>query len=185
MLPTLAEYMAGEFDNRAQSLESPAWFVHLRLWQRPVNLFTEDSFTIFAEQSNVMKLDQPYRQRLMRLQEKGDRLTVQYYQFKDPSSVQGAGQKPELLDHLTESEIELLPGCILQVTSSAGKFIASPPPDTCCKFSLQGTVIQVSLGFEAMSDRFLSYDKGINTETQQPIWGALMGAYDFVKTRSY
>lgn len=185
MLSTLAEYMAGEFDNRAQSLESPAWFVHLRLWQRPVKLFTEDSFTIFAEQSNVLKLDQPYRQRLIRLQEKGDALTAQYYQFKNPSLVQGAGQQPELLNNLNESEIELLPGCILQVTSSTEKFSASPSPDACCKFSLQGTVIQVSLGFEAMRDRFLSYDKGINPETQQPIWGALMGAYDFVKTRSY
>ncbi|WNZ43577.1 chromophore lyase CpcT/CpeT [Leptolyngbya boryana CZ1] len=185
VLSTLAEYLVGEFDNRAQAIESPIWFVHLRLWQRRVKLFTEDSFTIFAEQSNVLKLDQPYRQRLLRLQETAGAITVQYYQFKDPSLVRGAGQHPELLEGLSESEIERLPGCVLQVSESAGRFIAAAPPETCCKFSLQGTVIQVSLGFEAMRDRFLSYDKGINPETQQAIWGALMGAYEFEKLRSY
>ncbi|MBE9011103.1 chromophore lyase CpcT/CpeT [Pseudanabaenaceae cyanobacterium LEGE 13415] len=179
----LAKYLAGEFHNQIQARESPTWFVHLRLWQRSIQLFEDP--TIFAEQSNVLKLDQPYRQRLMRLQESAEGLKVQYYQFKDPSLVKGAGQRPELLDRLTQDAIELLPSCTLNVTvkstAEGYHFIASPPPDTRCTFSLQGSTIQVSLGFEAMSDRFLSYDKGIDPETQQPIWGALMGAYEFQK----
>jgi hypothetical protein len=178
VLATLADYMIGEFENRAQSLESPAWFVYLRLWQRRVELF-EDSLTIFAEQANVLKLDQPYRQRLMRLQENNGAITVQYYQFNDPSSVRGAGAKPEMLKGLSESDIELLPGCVLQVSQLGDRYVASPPPDTCCKFSLQGTVIQVSLGFEAMQEKFLSDDKGIDVETQKAIWGAMMGTYEF------
>ncbi|MCU0550302.1 MAG: chromophore lyase CpcT/CpeT [Leptolyngbya sp. Prado105] len=183
LLSTLAGYLIGEFDNLAQALESPIWFVHLRLWQRRVELFTQDSFAIFAEQSNVLKLDQPYRQRLLRLQQKSGAITVQYYQFRDPSLVRGAGQHPELLDRVTESDIERLPGCVLPVSEAAGRFIAAPAPDSCCRFSLQGTEIQVSLGFEATSERFLSYDKGIDIETQRPIWGALMGAYEFEKIR--
>ncbi|GAP96544.1 chromophore lyase CpcT/CpeT [Leptolyngbya sp. NIES-2104] len=179
----LAQYMAGEFDNQVQARESPTWFVHLRLWQRPVQLF--EDLTIFAEQSNVLKLDQPYRQRLLQLQETENGLKVQYYQFKDPSLVKGAGQRPELLDRLSDQAIELLPGCTLEVTvkslAQGFHFIASPPPNSRCAFSLQGSTIQVSLGFEAMPDRFLSYDKGIDPETQQPIWGALMGAYEFQK----
>lgn len=189
LLSTLAQFITGEFDNQLQARESPAWFVHLRLWQRSTNLFSEDSVTIFAEQSNVLKLDHPYRQRLLRLQEIENRLTVQYYQFKDPSLVKGAGQQPELLDRITDNEIELLPGCTLQVTANeiaqGWHFIATPPPDTRCAFSLQGSTIQVSLGFEAMGERFLSYDKGIDPDTQQAIWGALMGAYEFQKVRSY
>ncbi|BAU11145.1 hypothetical protein LEP3755_16380 [Leptolyngbya sp. NIES-3755] len=183
LVSVLADYMTGEFENQSQARESPTWFVHLRLWQRSIQLFEDP--TIFAEQSNVLKLDQPYRQRLLRLQETEDGLKVQYYQFKDPSCVKGAGQRPELLDRLTHEEIELLPGCTLDVTvksiAQGYHFVASPPPDSCCVFSLQGSTIQVALGFEAMSERFLSYDKGIDLETQQPIWGALMGAYEFQK----
>lgn len=179
----LAEYMAGEFDNQVQARENPTWFVHLRLWQRPVQLF--EDLTIFAEQSNVLKLDQPYRQRLIRLQETENGLKVQYYQFKDPSRVKGAGQQPELLDRLSDQDIELLPGCTLDITvksiAQGFHFVALPPPDTQCVFSLRGSTIQVSLGFEATPERFFSYDKGIDPQTQQPIWGALMGAYEFQK----
>ena len=42
------------------------------MWQRPVPLFREDSLTLFAEQANVINLDQPYRQRLIRLMQTDD-----------------------------------------------------------------------------------------------------------------
>lgn len=184
-LSTLAQYIAGEFDNRDQAIDNPAWFVHLRLWQRPVNLFTDDSFTLFAEQANVLKLDQPYRQRLLRLSLIDDTIAVQYYGFKDPLRVKGAGQTPDLFNGISEADIERLPGCILQVIARNDRFIATPPPQARCCFSAQGTTIQVSLGFEASVDRFLSYDKGLDPETEKPIWGALMGAYEFTKRQQF
>lgn len=42
-LTTLASYLAGEFSNQAQAIEQPAWYVSLRLWIRPVPIFSEDS----------------------------------------------------------------------------------------------------------------------------------------------
>lgn len=60
--------MTGEFDNREQALVEPAWYVHLRLWQVPIPLFTEDSITLFAEQTNIVSSERPYRPRLIRLQ---------------------------------------------------------------------------------------------------------------------
>ena len=49
-LIALAQYMAGEFDNREQALAEPTWYVHLRMWQRPlpVPLFSEPSIALFA-----------------------------------------------------------------------------------------------------------------------------------------
>jgi hypothetical protein len=40
-LTALAEYLAGEFDNSSQAIADPAWYVHLRMWQRPVSLFSK------------------------------------------------------------------------------------------------------------------------------------------------
>lgn len=60
-ITALANYLTGEFDNKSQALEQPVWYVHLKLWIRPVPIFTEDSITLFAEQANIIKLDQPYR----------------------------------------------------------------------------------------------------------------------------
>jgi len=187
-LTALAEYLAGEFDNRAQAIADPAWYVHLRMWQRPVSLFSEDSFTLFAEQANILKLDQPYRQRIMRLQEKpdADTIQVQYYMPKDPDTLKCAGQNPDLLNTLTPEQLDLLPGCILcvkqqEIAPNSYKFTTTAPPDTRCCFTYSGNTIQVSLGFEATKNEFYSYDKGIDPETGKATWGAILGPYRYTK----
>ncbi|HEY9302185.1 MAG TPA: CpcT/CpeT family chromophore lyase, partial [Phormidium sp.] len=70
-LIALAQYMAGEFDNREQALADPTWYVHLRLWQRPlpIPLFSEPSIALFAEQANILELDKPYRPRIVQLRQ--------------------------------------------------------------------------------------------------------------------
>lgn len=191
-LVNLGQYLAGEFDNREQALAEPIWYVHLRLWQRPVQLFTDDSITIFAEQANIVNLDRPYRQRILRvMSSKSDTsLQVQYYMLKNPSALAGAGCNPNLLKTLTSDQLELLPGCILKVTQqevalNQYQFIATPPPDTRCTFTYQGNTIQVSLGFEITETALNSYDKGIDQLTGKATWGAILGPYRYTKREQY
>jgi hypothetical protein len=192
-LIALGDYLAGKFDNRSQALADSAWFVHLHLWQIPVDLFAEDSITLFAEQANILNLDQPYRQRIMRLMSGGASdalLQVQYYMFKDPSAFSGAGRNPALLQKLTVDELDLLPGCILTVTqqtiaSHSYKFTATPPPNTRCCFTYGSQMIQVALGFEVTATEFKSYDKGIDSDTGKATWGAILGPYCYTKREQY
>lgn len=179
-LKTLADYMSGEFDNQKQAAADPAWYVHLKLWQVIVPLFTEDSITIFAEQANIVSLNKPYRPRLIRLQQQQN-IKVQYYMPKNPSSVNGAATNPDLLKTLTVDDFELLPGCLLDVINEDNVFTASLPPDAKCCFNYAGETRQVSLGFRASKDEFLSYDKGIDSETGQALWGAILGPFCFHK----
>ena len=190
-LTALAHYLAGEFDNREQALAEPAWYVHLRLWQRPVPLFTEDSLTLFAEQASIVNLDQPYRPRLMRLQQHHERdgaLQVQYYMPKDPLALSCAGRNPALLKTLKPEQFDLLPGCLLIVTkqqlAANYHFQANLQPDTACCFTYRGNTQQVSLGFEATAGEFLSYDKGIDT-TGKATWGAILGPFRFHKRQDF
>jgi CpeT/CpcT family (DUF1001) len=188
-LIALAEYLAGEFDNREQALAEPAWYVHLRLWQIPVPLFQEDSITLFAEQANILNLDRPYRQRIIRLISGRDSdapLKVQYYMPKDPNALSCAGRNPALLSNLTPEQLDLLPGCILNITqqtlaNNSYKFAATPPPEARCCFTYLGNTVQVSLGFEATVEEFRSYDKGIDSETGKATWGAILGPYRYTK----
>lgn len=188
-LIALAQYLAGEFDNEQQASSEPAWYVHLRLWQRPVSLFTDDSLTLFAEQANIVSLDQPYRPRLMRLQdcrEPNGLLQVQYYMPKNPAALRGAGRNPAILNALKPEQFELLPGCRLAVTNqqlapNSYHFSATLPPDAHCCFSFKGETKQVSLGFEARQEEFLSYDKGIDPTTGKALWGAILGPFRFCK----
>lgn len=192
-LITLGKYLTGEFDNKEQALAEPIWFVHLRLWQRPVDLFTDDSITLFAEQANIVNLDRPYRQRILRLMPNPDSATglyVQYYMPKNPSALIGAGRHPEILKTLTPEQLELLPGCILSVAQqtvapSSYKFIASPVPDTRCTFTYLGNTVQVSLGFEVTEGQLQTYDKGIDQETGKATWGAITGPYRYTKREQY
>lgn len=120
-LITLARCLTGEFSNQEQALAEPAWYVHLRLWHRPVVDLFSQGFTLFAEQANILKLDQPYRQRLLQLQEVSLnplKIQVQYYKFLDPGEFRGAGANPLLLKKITPEKVELLPGCVLGVSIS-------------------------------------------------------------------
>lgn len=194
-LLALARSLAGEFDNREQAIADPTWYVHLRLWHRPlpVPLFPEPSIALYAEQANILYLDHPYRPRILQLRQSQavpGLLEVQYYMLKDMAAVQGAGCRPELLKQLTPEQVQLLPGCTLTVTqpdlaSNRNRFQAALPPDGRCCFAYQGKNYQVNLGFEVTAEEFLSFDKGIDPTTGKAIWGALMGPFRFVKRQDF
>jgi len=192
-LTILAHYLTGEFTNQTQALEEPAWYVNLRLWHRPLPKLLEGLFpegiTLFAEQANILKLDQPYRQRLLQLKEMASnplKIQVQYFKFLNPEDFRGAGVNPSLLENLTLEQVELLPGCVLEVSITQPNppnyyFEALPTSDRPCSFSYEDKNYQVSLGFATSPEKFLSYDKGIDPTSGKAIWGAIMGAYSFTK----
>lgn len=187
---SLGQALAGSYDNREQALSEPIWYVSLQAWWRPVPLFGEDSVTLFAEQANVLNADQPYRQRLMRIHAPDGKLQAQFYQFADPASVLGAGANADLVAAVVQAKIALLPGCVLPVQVLSNGFSGKPNPGDCCRFGFPDRdgsekVGQVELGFEVRPDQWNSSDRGINPETGQAIWGALMGPYRFTKRQAY
>jgi hypothetical protein len=190
-LTALAGYLAGEFSNQPQAIAQPAWFVNLRLWIRPVPIFTDDSITLFAEQANILKLDQPYRPRILRLREReNENIEVEFYMFEDLATARGAGQNKDLIAQITPDKIKFLPNCTLKVATQElgdGKycFATTPVTDEPCSVTYQGKTFQVFLGFKAIADELLTYDKGIDPATGTGTWGALMGAYAFNKLQNF
>jgi hypothetical protein len=184
-LTTLASYLVGEFSNQPQAIEQPAWFVNLRLWICPVPIFTDDSITLFAEQANILNLDQPYRPRILRLRER-ENIEVEFYMLNNLATARGAGQNKDLIVQITPDKIKFLPNCTLRVaTQELGKgrycFVTTPVTEEPCSVTYEGTTFQVFLGFKATAEELLTYDKGIDPATGQGTWGALMGAYAFSK----
>ncbi|MCU0534102.1 MAG: chromophore lyase CpcT/CpeT [Hydrococcus sp. Prado102] len=192
-LTTLGQYLAGEFENRQQAISEPIWYVHLHLWLRPTHLFSEDSLTLFAEQANIVNLDQPYRQRLLRLRQMQENpliLQVQHYMFDDPTRVRGAGRDRDLLKQIMPETVKFLPSCTLNVdiesiAANDYYFKAFPNSNDRCSFTYLDRTYQVSLGFEVTNDELKTYDKGIDPNTGEAIWGALMGPYRFTKCQDF
>ena len=187
-LTALATYLAGEFSNQPQAWGQPAWYVNLRLWIRPVPIFTDDSITLFAEQANILKLDSPYRPRILRLRQR-ENIEVEFYMFKDLATARGAGQNKDLIEQITPQTIEFLSNCTLKVDTqlNGGKYCFDTSPMTAepCSVTYQGTTFQVFLGFKATANKLLTYDKGIDPDTGRGTWGALMGPYEFDKVRDF
>lgn len=187
-LITLATYLAGEFENCQQALQQPAWYVNLRLWIRPVPIFTEDSITLFAEQANVIQLDRPYRPRILRLRQR-ETIEVEFYMFENIATARGAGQDKSLIQQITPEKIKFLPNCTLKVSTHelADQYCFETTPITGepCSVTYQGTTFQVFLGFKATANKLQTYDKGIDPKTGQGTWGALMGAYRFDKHQDF
>lgn len=184
---TLATWLAGEFDNQHQALDRPAWFVHLRLWHRPLPHLVNNQFAFFAEQANALYLDNPYRQRVFILHSspQSEAIQVQYYALKSPDQFVGCGASPDRLTQLTLSELTLLPGCVLDIHHHSKTFYASPPQGCRCFFEYLEQRREVVLGFEARVDQFFSADRGVDPETGSGLWGALMGAYEFQKIHDF
>ena len=131
-LSTITQYLAGEFENKQQAMSEPAWYVNLLMWQRPVSLFEEDSIAFFAEQANILNIEQAYRQRIIRITPSSadGEFKVQYYMFKDPTAWCGAGRNHKLLDDITTEKIDILPGCVLTVNT---EILSSRPIQIYCK----------------------------------------------------
>lgn len=188
----LGTCLAGIFQNRAQALAEPAWFVHLKLWCCPVSLF-EDSYTFFIEQASAAFQQPPYRQRVLRIRCWSTELTAEYYALKAPQDFQGAAQNSEQLQTLTVGHLESLIGSRLLVNIQPGvgatRFVARHYPKELCQFSVGDEVKWVQLGFDAIapvpgsktSASFWMYDQGIDPITNKSTWGATNGPFKLVK----
>jgi hypothetical protein len=184
---TLAQYLAGEFDNLPQAQDQPVWFVSLRLWHRPLPMRIEGHLALFCEQANTVYLDAPYRQRIVILKPTSEPQVWQaeYRAFRQPERFKGAGANPSLLEVLQLNDLEALPGCQLVITQQGARFKAELAPEAKCYFQYNGQTRQVILGFEATADRFWSHDRGVDLDTGKLLWGAMMGAYEFDKRQDF
>jgi hypothetical protein len=199
-LTQLATYLAGEFDNKAQSLADPAWYLHLRLWYRPLppDLFGE-GYGFFIEQCNVAAGQPPYRQRILHLTAQGDRLVGQFYALADPRAYGGSATAPDRLQHLRQAELIDLPTCALAIEylPATATFTGRLPNDHLCSFTANGVTTYVRLMLDIGPEPttpdsqpdgpivLRMGDRGIDPVTSKTTWGPMMGPFCLVKQQAY
>lgn len=187
----LASWMAGEFENRAQAKAEPVWYPHIRVWQRPVQLF-DQGIALFLEQASALSLDRPYRQRLLHLSQSptAAAITGQYYALTNPGEFQGASRDLERLRLLQLDSLERLPTCRLTIACQPGsqRFEAQAGEEL-CSFTYGGQQRFVQLGFtirQSQGETELQvHEKGVDPSTGKGLWGALMGPFKLIKDRQY
>ncbi|WP_346289144.1 chromophore lyase CpcT/CpeT [Sphaerothrix gracilis] len=197
-LLALSRALAGEFENRQQSLDEPAWYVHLRVWQRPIPSFADTWPTLFIEQVSVVSGNPPYRQRVIQISETDAQIKIQFFALKQPQQFCGAALNLDLLKQLTAEDLTLLPTCQLEVkflqpTQNALDVSAQMPENTLCSFEYQGQTRYIKLGFELKTQQhtgtnqvqLLSSDRGVDPATQEILWGPRLGPFRLIKQQDY
>ncbi len=209
-LTALATYLSGEFENREQAAAEPAWYVHLRLWQRPVpSLCNGETYTFFLEQASVAAGTPPYRQRILQITSASsqsdssqsdsspeNQLRGQYFGLANPLQFQGAGMRPALLNSLSAKGLVSLPNSGAKILYQPGRspdsyqFQSALKDGQYCSFEYDNQRRYVYLGFEIgpqAGDRIelKVYDKGIDPDTGRGLWGALMGPFNMVKQANF
>ena len=90
-----------------------------------------------------------------------------------------------MLEAIALDDLEHLPGCCLIATWTGTCFRTKPVPGSRCCFEVEGKTRQVELGFEVGEKFFFSSDRGVDPETGEALWGALMGPYQFAKLLNF
>lgn len=195
-LDQLATYLAGEFDNKPQSLADPTWFLHLRLWHRPLSkaMFGE-GYGFFIEQIGVASGKPPYRQRILHIVERAEGLWGQYYALSDPMAYSGSATQPERLASLTRDALIDLPTCgvAIEYQPATQSFSARLPGDSLCSFTANGVTTHVRLKFDIGPDPagpgrpvvFQMEDRGIDPATGKATWGPQMGPFCLIRQTAF
>ncbi|MEC4816222.1 MAG: chromophore lyase CpcT/CpeT [Scytonema sp. PMC 1069.18] len=182
---TLARWMAADFSNQEQAFENPPFFAHIRVCMRPLPLEVLSGVGFFVEQAYDYMLDNPYRLRVLKLLNAGDRIEIENYTVKEEQKFYGASRNLERLKTLTVNDLEKLPGCNMIVEWTGHSFKGKVEPGKSCIVYRKGQKTYLDSDFEIDEHKFISCDRGRDPETDEHIWGSVAGPFHFVRWASF
>lgn len=184
-IKTLAHWMAADFSNQEQAFENPPMYAHIRVCMRPLPLSLLDGVSFFVEQAYDYMLNNPYRVRVLKLIQSGDRIEIENYTVKDENKFFGASRNPERLQTLQVDQLEKLPGCNMIVEWTGHSFKGHVEPGKACMVVRKGKQTYLDSSFEIDQDKFISLDRGRDPETDEHVWGSVAGPFYFVRWATF
>jgi hypothetical protein len=163
----------------------PVWFANIHVYQCPLPWSVFQGIGFYVEQLYDIYPDQPYRQRVIHLFETPEGIRIQNYALGSPELYKCAGRDPGKLANLTAAELELLPGCVIQVEWTGSCYRGRSVPGKGCIVERKGRTTYLYSEFEIGADYFHSLDQGRDPETDQVVWGSLSGPFRFVKKQDF
>lgn len=184
-IATLARWMAADFSNQEQAFENPPFYAHIRVCMRPLPLELLSGVSFFVEQAYDYDLNDPYRVRVLKLLEQGDRIEIENYTLKSEKEFYGASRDVKRLENLKIDNLEKLPGCNMIVEWTGNSFKGKVEPGKACMVVRKGKTTYLDSEFEIDEEKFISLDRGRDPETDEHIWGSVAGPFYFVRWGSF
>jgi hypothetical protein len=182
---TLARWMAADFSNQEQAFANPPFFAHIRVCMRPLPDSLLGGTSLFLEQAYDFMLNQPYRLRVFKLSVVDDHIELENYKVKQEEKFFGASRDLEKLQELTVDLVEKMPGCDMNVIWTGSSFKGEIKPGKACLVERKGKITYLDNSFEIDTEKLISYDRGLDPETDELVWGSIAGPFHFQRWQSF
>jgi hypothetical protein len=178
-LAELQSHLSGYFTSRTQAQADKSYF-EIELRVAPVWPERRDGPWLYVEQADAKTPDKPYRQRVYRLEKRGEEYLSHIYEFKgDPLRQAGQWKEARPLAALTPADLVLKDGCAVVMRRRPDGSYAGATLDKACPSVLRGA--RYGSSKVTLDARLLeSWDQGYAEDGRQ-VWGATQGPYRFVK----
>lgn len=184
-IKSLARWMAADFSNQEQAFENPPLYAHIRVCMRPLPSELLGGVSLFLEQAYDIMLGEPYRLRVLKFVEAGDRIELENYKVTDQEQFYGAARDRAKLATLTAESLEKLPGCDMIVDWTGESFKGYVKPGKACMVERKGKTTYLDNSFEVDADKLISHDVGRDPETDELVWGSIAGPFHFERRESF
>jgi CpeT protein len=185
LLNELAYLMAGDFCNRQQSDADPKNYAHIRIFFRPLPWEFFSGIGFYSEQVYDYDLWSPYRQGVHRLVDQGDRIYIENYSLKEAENFAGSGHNRDILLTIPANGIERRHNCSMVFRKEGNLFRGSVEPGNKCLIHRKGVNTYLVSDVELTETTWISWDRGMDLNTHQQIWGSAVGALKFKKRTSF
>lgn len=182
---TLAKLMAADFSNQAQAFDNPPFFAHIRVCMRPLPVGLLDGLNLYLEQAYDISLKQPYRVRVLKLLPMENHIEIENYVIENEQEFYGASREPQRLTALTQERLKKMERCSFITHRVGNGFKGEVEGGKGCMVERKGKMTYLASEFEIDEHRFISHDRGHDPETDEQVWGALAGPFEFVRWASF
>jgi len=184
-ITALARWMAADFSNQKQALDNPPLYAHIRVCIRPLPTAVLGGMGFYLEQAYDYKLKFPYRARAMKFVPAGDHIVIENYTLTDPEAFYGASRDLARLGQIQASHLQKMAGCNMVVQWTGHSFRGQVEPGKACMVVRKGQTTYLDSEFEVDAQRFTSWDRGRNPDTDEQVWGSVAGPFRFERKTSF
>ena len=185
LLYELAGLMAGDFSNRQQSDADPKNYAHIRIFFRPLPWEFFSGVGFYSEQVYDYDLWSPYRQGVHRLVDLGDRIYIENYSLEEAENYAGSGHNRQILLTIPREGIERRHNCSMVFFKEGELFRGMVEPGNKCLIHRKGVDTYLVSEVELTQTTWISWDRGMDLNTHQQVWGSAKGPLKFTKRESF
>ena len=184
LLTTLATWIAGEFSNKKQSFDNPTQFAHIHVFFRPLPWDFFQGVGFYSEQVYDYDMWTPYRQGVHRFVEQDGQVYVENYSLKEAILYAGSGHNRSILETIKPDVIERRYNCSMVFKKKDNTFYGNVEGNQC--LIEKGDVVTYLVSEVELTDNsFISWDRGIDVNTNEQKWGSDHGALKFEKVTDF